>query len=215
MKTQAKKLLVRKLLLPILAVFLSQVALGQSLQESLRTETNQSTIDEEHSDERLNLLFMGSFLSVSNADLGTDLTGIGASFQAIYNITSDFGLGGGAGTVMSSDGGGAATVLNWAFTYAVTGSLSSSQSRYRVNGKRILEGKNSSAEGLRVQMLFSQYYFNGTESTVPFAGVGGQLFYQKYLDFVGLNTVLAIRIDQLFNNEVSLMPMTIGIGAIF
>ena len=210
-----KRLRLHKLLILVQLFSFSFVGLAQNDLSAEISQLSSSTIDENHSDEKLNLLFQGTFFSVSNSELGTDLNGVGASFQAIYNLTSDFGIGGGAGTVMGEGGGGAATVLNWAFTYALTGSLNSLVSDYRLDGRKVVSAKNNLSEGLRAQFLFSQYYFNGTESTVPYAGIGGHLYYQKYFEFIGSTTVFGVRIDQLFNNEISLMPITIGIGAIF
>ena len=160
-------------------------------------------------------LLVGTFFTVTNDELGTDLSGIGASFQGIYNLSSKFGVGGGAGTVMGEDGGGAATILNWAFTYAITGSLTSKSSEYRISGRKVVDASNSLSEGLRAQVLLSQYYFNGSSSTIPYAGVGAHVYYQKHIAITDSVMVVGLRFDQLFNNEVSLMPVTVGIGAIF
>lgn len=169
-------------------------------------------IIEEHEDESFKFIFNGSYFSVSNAELGTNLGGAGIAFQALYMLSNKFAIGGGAGTTMSQGGAGAATILNWAFTYSLTGALKSTKSEYSLNGKEILSGLNSISEGLRVQMVLSQYYFNATNNTIPYAGFGGAIYYDKYIDYIGSNAVLGLRVEQLYNNELTLTPITLMFG---
>jgi hypothetical protein len=169
-------------------------------------------ISERHQDEVLKFMLLGSYISVDNPELGTNISGFGGSFQAMYLLSDKFAIGGGAGTIMSEAGAGAASILNWAFTYSLTGRLKSTKSTYSLNGKQILSGSNSIAEGLRAQFFLSQYYFNATKNTIPYAGIGGQIYYDKYLKSIGTNALIGIRIDQLFNNEVGIMPMSLVFG---
>ncbi|MCT4640891.1 MAG: hypothetical protein N4A33_01250 [Bacteriovoracaceae bacterium] len=172
-------------------------------------------ITESHTKDRFKLMFVGSYFQMSNDEVGTDLSGFGASFQAIYALNKKLGVGGGAGTAMSGSGAGALTVLNWAFTWALTGNLNSSRSTYSLNGREVLKASNSIAQGLRVQALLSQYYFNASANTIPYAGLGVMLYYDYFFESLGLNAVAGIRMDQLFNNEVSITPMTVNFGILF
>lgn len=171
-------------------------------------------ISEKHENESLKFMLSGAFLSVDNPETEENITSFGGGFQIIYALGNKFALGGGAGTIMSEAGAGAATILNWAFTYSLTGQIKSTKSTYSLNGRQIVSGSNSTAEGLRVQLLLSQYYFNATRNTVPYAGLGGQIYYDKYIKSFGVNGILGLRVDQLFNNETSLTPVSLVFGVL-
>lgn len=202
------KLKVHKLLI-ILSLLSFKLFSNPFEQSYLNLKDN---ISEKHENESLKFMLTGAFLTVDNPETEENITSFGGNFQILYALSNKFALGGGAGTIMSEAGAGAATILNWAFTYSITGQIKSTKSSYSLNGRQILSGSNSTAEGLRVQLLLSQYYFNATRNTVPYAGLGGQIYYDKYIKSLGVNGIFGLRLDQLFNNETSLTPVSLVVG---
>lgn len=189
---------------------------GHSLgQEKEVLRNSEYLISEKHDENKVKTLFSGNYLTVSNPETSLDLAVFGASIQILYSVTTKFGIGGGAGTYMSTAGAGAATVLNWAFTYALTGKISSLSSSYELDGREIMVSRDGRAEGLRAQVMFSQYYFNGSQNTIPFGGLGGVVYYDKYVKQIGYNLMAGVRMDYLFNNDNNLAPISLMVGAVY
>jgi hypothetical protein len=97
--------------------------------------------------------------------------------------------------------------------YALTGQLSTFREKLSHGGDTIADIQSYQLEGWRVFGVVTQYYFNGTTSTVPFggfgAGVSRDLPYGKY------TLSPFAQVEMASNGETDLLPISLGISLKF
>lgn len=162
----------------------------------------------------LTFMVSGTFASISNPD-GGSLSGPGFLVAANYHTNPKQAVGINAGVLMGSIGASAATILSATYTYALTGNMLSTTYDYQLGDHNMASFSDVKREGFRVQGLLTQYYFNGSQNTLPFGGMGFGAYYEKYLSFIGSTAVAGFRYEMLFNNQDSLTPMTLFFGISF
>lgn len=175
-------------------------------------EPDISVIQEESLDKFHQYLLLDA-MTVTNAQTGIRLSGGGIGFQVLYGFHPKFGVGMGAKHIFDfAKSGGMATVLDFRFTWAVTGTLQKKHTTTDVGGPDVIKTEQIRMEGLRLQALGTQYLFNGTTTTVPFTGLGVSLYYE--LSLFGFQWLAGGRLDRIVNDENKLYPVSgfIGIG---
>lgn len=197
----------------LIVFFFLQSTLGYALEQKENT-FGHDVIQKKKKPDKMNFYATGTFASISSAT-GESLSGPGFSAWASYALTDKTALGIGAGTLLGGLGAAAATILTASFTYSLTGNMVSNHYDYLIGDYTLASFSESKRQGFRVQGLLSQYYFNGTQNTLPFGGMGFAVYYERYLGFLGQTALAGFRYDMLFNNDESITPMTVFFGVSF
>ncbi len=125
---------------------------------------------------KLKFLFSGSYLSVSSPT-GGSIAGPGGSVQFIYALSQKWGTGLELRQSFDTAGNTLLSSFSGRMTYAVTGSLRKHEKKLDLRDLGVGKIEQVDQGGFRIQGIISQYYFNGSLNTVPYAGMGISGFY--------------------------------------
>lgn len=117
-----------------------------------------------------------NYNSLSNTN-GNSSSGPGVGLLFNYALSDRFGVGMGFRQI-SIDQSGSASSINIRFTYAYRGFLSNSREKLQFNNEMVVESKSIESSCICLQILATQYYFNGSSNTVPFTGYGFGGYYK-------------------------------------
>lgn len=175
-------------------------------QLSSNSEGEENLFSEEKT-HKIKFLISLNYLSVSSPTGGA-LSGPGGSFQFVYALSEKWG--GGMEIRQSFDTAGNTLLSSFSgrMTYALTGSLHKKEKKLNLRDLGVGKIEEVDRGGFRVQFLISQYYFNGSINTVPYAGMGLSAFY----DFPTIKNHgfhIGLTIEQLGNSGVSISPISL------
>lgn len=168
-------------------------------------------IDEDRHERRGKMFATSGYYSMSSSKIQVS----GVEFDAGYHYaqTDRFGFGPRVRQAFSVADGFATlfTGLVLDFTYAITGSLVSTDRVYKLGDFKAATIEEKDDGGIKAVVSISQFFINTTKVAVPFSGIGIGFKYDRP---IGKNYSMTVGLsaDRVTNTEVMIVPVQVYAG---
>jgi hypothetical protein len=173
-----------------------------------------SDLDVEDKIHKTRFYVAGDYMTIAPVAGSAALSGPGGTFQFVYAFNEKWGSGLELRQSFDTAGNTLLTTFSGRLTRALTGKLNKTERKIKLADLGVGQIQESNMGGWRFQGIITQYYFNGSLNTVPYAGMGISVFYE-FPSVTELNYFTGFRYDRIGNAGKFVTPMSIFFGVSF